>query len=80
MVYGCQLPSFTAYSMVLTPDPVSEADTVTVAMSRYVPSGFCSPLTVAEVSGGAVSSEGRATTVKSTLFSAETLPALSTAR
>jgi hypothetical protein len=36
-----------------------------------------SPLTVAEVSGGVVSSVGGATTVNSTLFSAETLPALS---
>ncbi len=59
---------------------MSEAVTVTVAMSMYSPSAFRSPLTVAEVSGGAVSSDGGATTVNSTLFSAETLPALSRAR
>lgn len=79
-VYGCQAPDPTAYSMVLTPEPVSEALTVTVAMSMYVPSAFCSPLTVAEVSGGAVSSEAGGTTVNATLFSADTLPALSRAR
>ncbi len=66
--------------MVLTPEPVSEAVTVTVAMPRYWPSAFFSPLTVAEVSGGALSSVGGATTVKSTAFSAEVLPALSVAR
>jgi hypothetical protein len=33
-VYGCQAPDAPiAYSMVFTPDPVSEAVTVTVAMS-----------------------------------------------
>ncbi|CAM5611627.1 hypothetical protein SFUMM280S_01720 [Streptomyces fumanus] len=79
-VYACQAPSPTAYSMVLTPDPVSEAVTVTVAMSRYAPSAFRSPSTVAEVSGAVVSSVGGATTVNVTLFSAAALPALSNAR
>ena len=80
-VYGCQAPSEpTAYSMELTPDPVSEAVTVTVAIERYSPLSFFSPLTVAEVSGGVLSSVGGATTVKSTDFSAATFPALSDAR
>lgn len=46
----------------------------------YAPSEFFSPLTVAEVCGGVVSSVGGATTVKSTAFSAAALPALSVAR
>lgn len=79
-MYGCHAPSPIAYSMVLTPEPVSEAVTVTVAMSMYVPSGFCSPLTVADVSGAVVSSVGGGTTVNAALFSAETFPALSKAR
>jgi hypothetical protein len=79
-VYGCQAPEPTAYSIVLTPEPVSDAETVTVAMSMYAPSGLRSPLTVAEVSGAVVSSDCGATTVNSVLFSAETFPALSKAR
>ncbi|CAM5634306.1 hypothetical protein SANTM175S_08312 [Streptomyces antimycoticus] len=53
---------------------------VTVAMPMYAPDGSFSPETVAEVSGAVVSSVGGATTVKSTDFTSDTFPALSTAR
>lgn len=80
-VYGCQAPSApTAYSMVLTPDPVSDAVTVIVAIPRYAPWASFSPETVAEVSGAVLSSVGGAATAKSTDFSAAVLPALSVAR
>ena len=44
--------------MVLTPEPVSDADTVAVALPMYAPSASCWPSSFTEVSGGVVSSVG----------------------
>ncbi|GGT63328.1 hypothetical protein GCM10014713_65750 [Streptomyces purpureus] len=79
-VYACHAPEPSANSSELTPEPVSEAVTVTVAIPTYRPCSSFSPLTLAEVSGGVVSSLGGATTVKATAFSGAVLPALSVAR
>ncbi|MFJ2302296.1 hypothetical protein, partial [Streptomyces sp. NPDC087787] len=68
------------YSIFATPDPESEADTVTVALPTKLPDASFVPDTDADVSGGVLSSGSAATTENSTDFTADAFPALSDAR